>query len=131
MTDLLPCPFCGEQPRSEWCGVHAGVPEDGGYWAIECCSVFIHTDEEEDAVHDWNTRSVMPSEPQEASDPITAEDTFRATLRVIAHWAEVDLSGEWETGLRGVIRSMTDAAREALSAYPSSPVSRPHQPQGE
>lgn len=51
-------------------------------------------------------------------DPITTEEYFRGTLKVIAHWAEVDLSGEWETGLRGVIRSITDAAKETLSAHP-------------
>ena len=51
-------------------------------------------------------------------DPITAEEYFRGTLKVIAHWSEVDLSGEWETGLRGVIRSITDAAKEVLSAHP-------------
>lgn len=49
---------------------------------------------------------------------ISAEECFRGTLKVIAHWSEVDLSGEWETGLRGIIRSITDAAKESLSAYP-------------
>lgn len=54
-------------------------------------------------------------------DPITTEEYFRGTLKVIAHWAEVDLSGEWETGLRGIIRSITDMARETLSAHPEKP----------
>jgi hypothetical protein len=55
------------------------------------------------------------------NDPISAEEYFRGTLKVIAHWSEVDLSGEWETGLRGVIRSITDAAKEVLSAHPENP----------
>lgn len=54
-------------------------------------------------------------------DPISTEEYFRGTLKVIAHWSEVDLSGEWETGLRGVIRSITDMAREILSAHPENP----------
>ncbi|UVO33984.1 hypothetical protein KUL72_20955 [Bradyrhizobium arachidis] len=57
----------------------------------------------------------------DAIDPITPEEYFRGTLKVIAHWSEVDLSGEWETGLRGVIRSITDAAKEVLSAHPENP----------
>lgn len=55
------------------------------------------------------------------NSPITAEENFRGALKVIAHWAEVDLSGEWETGLRGIIRSITDMAREVLSAHPEQP----------
>lgn len=61
IASLLPCPFCGKQPRSEWCGVTQGMPEDGGYWAVECCSVHVHEDDEQDAVRVWNARPARSS----------------------------------------------------------------------
>ncbi len=60
MVDLRECPFCGEQPKSYWQG--ASEVGDDGYWAIECCHVFVHTDEEEDAAHDWNLREPPAAE---------------------------------------------------------------------
>lgn len=51
---LLPCPFCGKQPQSYW--QSGGESDDCGYWAIECCSVHVHEDDERDASNVWNTR---------------------------------------------------------------------------
>lgn len=37
-----------------------------------------------------------------------------AALKTIAATSSVNLSGEWEAGLRGMIRSMADCARSAI-----------------
>ena len=52
---LEPCPFCGEQPKSYWQGDSSEVGDDG-YWAIECCDVHVHRDDEAEAIAAWNTR---------------------------------------------------------------------------
>lgn len=59
MTKLLPCPFCGKQPRSEW--FSGGESDDCGYWDIGCCGAFAHEDDEETAIKLWNTRT--PARP--------------------------------------------------------------------
>jgi len=55
--ELLPCPFCGGQPSSQW---HGGTDETGeryGYHAIECCdSVYIHAEDSDTAIAMWNKR---------------------------------------------------------------------------
>lgn len=56
---LLPCPFCGKQPRSNWFGDHTPTGDDG-YWGVECCHVHVHMDSEEEAITAWNTRSALP-----------------------------------------------------------------------
>jgi hypothetical protein len=38
----------------------------------------------------------------------------RAALEAVAGFGDVNLQGEWEAGLRDIIRSMTDCARNAL-----------------
>jgi len=68
MSELLPCPFCGAQPNSGWCG-----SDDNHYWAIECPNcigsldvlVFIgsHGQDESDAIAAWNTRNPEPGQP--------------------------------------------------------------------
>jgi hypothetical protein len=40
-------------------------------------------------------------------------------LEIIASWRTVNLQGEYETGLRGVIRSITDLAQCTLDAINS------------
>lgn len=52
---LHPCPFCGKQPDSRWCG--AGPAGDDGYWGIDCCHAFAHADDEQEAAAQWNTRA--------------------------------------------------------------------------
>ena len=55
-SDLLSCPFCGLAPSSQWNS--ASPPDDDcGYWAIECCRVFVHEDNEKMAAARWNTRA--------------------------------------------------------------------------
>ena len=41
-------------------------------------------------------------------------ERLRKALECIAGFGQVNLSAEWEHGLRDIIRSMTDCAREAL-----------------
>lgn len=46
---------------------------------------------------------------------LTAErDVAVAALESIAGFGSVNMAGEWEGGLRDIIRSMTDCARGAL-----------------
>lgn len=55
---LLPCPFCGGQPK--FGETNTGVPgmEDCGYAFVECCIVHAHSEESvEDAIEKWNTRT--------------------------------------------------------------------------
>ncbi len=40
---------------------------------------------------------------------------LREALTVIADWDQVNYSNEYESGLRGIIRSITDRARDALN----------------
>lgn len=57
MADLLPCPFCGGQPKVG--ETNTGVPgmEDCGYAFVECCIVHAHSEESvEDAIAAWNRR---------------------------------------------------------------------------
>ena len=39
---------------------------------------------------------------------------FETALHAIAGFGSVNLAGEWENGLRDIIRSMTDCAKAAL-----------------
>jgi len=63
---LLPCPFCGKQPVSEW--YSAGESDDCGYWGIDCCGAFAYEDDEETAVKLWNTRADVPAAKAPLSD---------------------------------------------------------------
>lgn len=57
-VELLPCPFCGGQPK--FGETNTGVPgmEDCGYAFVECCIVHAHSEESvEDAIEKWNTRT--------------------------------------------------------------------------
>lgn len=58
---LLACPFCGNQPQTYW--QSGGCREFRGYWAIECCSVNVHEDNELDASGRWNTRAALRAPP--------------------------------------------------------------------
>lgn len=58
-------------------------------------------------------RSMPPPEPTEGQVA-----HLRERLEAIAGFGSVNLNGEYEHGLRDIIRSMTDCAREALRAMP-------------
>lgn len=49
----------------------------------------------------------------QAADAI---DRMRAALESIAGWRKVNISAEYEHGLRDIIRSITDCAQAALDA---------------
>lgn len=65
-NELLPCPFCGSQPRSCWHGGSDATGEQYGYHAIECCDIAVHEDDEATAAAKWNKRHAH--EPEEALD---------------------------------------------------------------
>lgn len=45
----------------------------------------------------------------------TAHDELVEALKAIAGFGQINLSAEWESGLRDIIRSCVDAARAALA----------------
>lgn len=49
-----------------------------------------------------------------AGEPTAREMALREALELIAAFGQENLAGEWEHGLRDIIRSMTDCARKAL-----------------
>lgn len=54
--------------------------------------------------------------PADAVRALNAEtERFRAALQTIADWRKVNLQGEYEHGLRDIIRCVTDVADAALS----------------
>lgn len=74
---LLPCPFCGKPPRSDW--MSGGESDDCGYWSVECCGAFAHEDSEEAAAKIWNTRaSLTPATKPVAWQEVSDEDWQRA-----------------------------------------------------
>jgi hypothetical protein len=69
----LPCPFCGKQPQSYW--QSAGESDDCGYWAIECCSIFVHEDDEADE------RDALRANEREAQEvALTKAKAIRALI---------------------------------------------------
>jgi hypothetical protein len=80
---LLPCPFCGDQPRSYW--QSASIDEDCGYWAIECCIAFSHDDDEPTAARAWNTREALSTIE---SDVVRENERLREALKPFAAKAD-------------------------------------------
>lgn len=62
--------------------------------------------------------------------PVLRENKrMRAALESIAGWRKVNISGEYEHGLRDIIRSITDCAAAALEA--TAVTSQERNPAGE
>lgn len=76
---LLPCPFCGKQPKSKWYGCDTPGMEDCGYWGIDCCLSHSHSDSEEEAAEKWNRRTVSPLSISAPSLAVDAESEICAT----------------------------------------------------
>lgn len=55
---ILPCPFCGANPKFENSHENAWADELGFDYIIECpqCACFMPGDEPEDLMLDWNRR---------------------------------------------------------------------------
>ena len=69
---MLPCPFCGKQPKSRWWGTTCPVTaEDEGYWGIDCCLCHSHADSQEEAAAAWNRRAALA---QQAATPKPLDD---------------------------------------------------------
>lgn len=84
--ELLPCPFCGGEPKSYWQGDSSECGDDG-YWAVECCHVHVHQDDEAEAITAWNTRSPSPTREavlEEAKD-IYEQGFFAGSARGGVH----------------------------------------------
>lgn len=58
-------------------------------------------------------------------EQLNMSDKHKDALRSIAALGSIDMAGEYEAGLRGIIRSMTDCARNALED--DRPEDRPHE----
>lgn len=57
MTELKPCPFCGQIPEGPWETDNSYVLEYG----FRCCGIFMFkTDAEDKASSIWNTRAAPP-----------------------------------------------------------------------
>ena len=51
---LLPCPFCGKQPKTYWSEIQP-IKKMGFH--IECCCVLISNIFKKEAIEAWNTRA--------------------------------------------------------------------------
>lgn len=70
MTDLLPCPFCAQQPEGRYCGVASPA------YQITCrCGAAVYGEDEDEATQRWHRRDYpLPG----------AVEPLPATLREIA-----------------------------------------------
>jgi hypothetical protein len=57
-------------------------------------------------------------------DLMNKNEKLIAALESIAGWRKVNIQGEYEHGLRDIIRSITDCAAAALEATPMSSAHR-------
>lgn len=69
VEELKSCPFCGSAPFSGWVGSNVPGMQDCGYWAIECCDVHVHAEDEEDASARWNRRTQPPARVEVKPEP--------------------------------------------------------------
>lgn len=111
MSELLPCPFCGQTPDIN--GLHTFQSSQGTKWgSVVCCCTgpevrtgYGHVDEwRQDAIDAWNTRAARPD--REGWQPIETAPKdgtfFLATGGGLGHEMEVtsynDLIGVWDAG---------------------------------
>jgi len=116
MANLLPCPFCGLEPRKYGC------VEADGFVAATCircdtCGIEMANEYEEDVVADWNRRAVNHHDALvEALEAFAACSVERSTAWAEEHepWPDdhklVGYDGWWLTA--GMVRK----ARAALAA---------------
>jgi len=58
MTELLPCPFCGNKhPSTYWDYKPENVEEHWEGYNIMCCGIHISNIYKDEAIERWNTRS--------------------------------------------------------------------------
>lgn len=91
-VELLPCPFCGEQPKSYWQGDSSECGDDG-YWAIECCDIHAHRDGEAEAVTAWNQRH--RSEAVEELVEVLGRLLSLVDRMDVASWLVTEHPAEW------------------------------------
>lgn len=111
-TELLPCPFCGGRLfRREYLVIE-------GVIGCRTCGATItrkHQPECDDGLlragEAWNMRAAVNTYP--------AVDGLVKALEAVSAFGDLNLNGEWEHGLRDIIRSQVDTAKDALSRFRS------------
>jgi Lar family restriction alleviation protein len=116
MSDLKPCPFCGEDAYDDKPTFRVFGGRTGHEWAIACSKCEAASPGEDDlelAIRAWNTRAlpaVQPS-PRRATGPIDPEAGF-ATTGAEARWIEDVDAGVYDVQPDAAAREA--ALREAL-----------------
>lgn len=85
-TKLLPCPFCGGQPKVGETNSCVPGMEDCGYAYVECCVVHVHSSESvEETIAIWNRRhgpALLARQEGEDGPFLTQLDRLKACVYV-------------------------------------------------